>query len=365
MKPPSVLRVMPRPKTSTRPYHRPKIGRIAALNARRFSATTPRRLFLDECLVQTHTFISGVHDMTGLPWAATIPLVAILVRIVILNPLHAYCNWAFEKQCKRFSQLEESRIAIEKKVQQQHGHKSPLERQQIQNREVNYMRTQVIKQIRPQLWGAWIAAYVKIPMWFTMMETIRRMTGSEDGMLNLAAKSLIPVKAKQNARSGTMDELILTEPSLATEGMLWFDDLMIPDPSLILPFALSGIIFYMFSSGRGTTRFRELGATPERPPPVLSWTGSKNRALKFGAILVGPATLMFPSAMLLYWISSSLAAVIWPSLPLIRFIRFIRMRMTKATSKGKPDENKHKSKPKMQEYHFPTMKDLRNQRKKK
>ena len=52
---------------------------VSPLSARKFSAST-RRPFLDECLLGTHTLISGVHNMTGLPWAATIPLTAFLAR---------------------------------------------------------------------------------------------------------------------------------------------------------------------------------------------------------------------------------------------------------------------------------------------
>ncbi|KAL9066146.1 MAG: hypothetical protein Q9161_007739 [Pseudevernia consocians] len=71
-----------------------------------------------------------------------------------------------------------------------------------------------------------IVSFIKVPIWFTVMETIRRMTGTEDGMLGLTAKSLTALKGKQHPGPGTADELIPIEPSLATEGILWFDDLM-------------------------------------------------------------------------------------------------------------------------------------------
>ena len=177
-------------------------------------------------------------------------------------------------------------------------------------------------------------------------------------MLSLTGKSLIALKEKQNPGPGTMDELIPTEPSLATEGMLWFDDLTIPDPSLILPFALSGIMFVMFSSRRGADGFHSApGSTIKHAYQAFSWSERKRRILKVGALVAGPATLIFPSAMLLYWISSSLAAVIVGSLPPIRFIW---VRKAPGEDKVKP-----KSKPKMQEFRGPTMKDLRSQKKKK
>lgn len=337
-------------------YHRTIIGQIAPLNARRFTAT-PRRPFLDECLVQTHTLISGIHDVTGLPWAASIPLTAFLVRIVVLTPINVYSRGLREKQWKLFSRFEESRIATEKKIKQEHGKKSLSELQKINDAAVGPMRRRLIKQHRALVWPSYLAL-IQIPIWLAMMETIRRMTGAEDGMLSLTGKSLTALREKQNPGPGTVDELIPTEPSLATEGMLWFDDLTIPDPSLILPFALSGIMFIIFSSRRGTLGFHSVpGSTIEHAYRAFSWSERKDRILKVGALVAGPATLTFPSAMLLYWISSSLAAVIVGPLPRILFLW---VRKAPGEDKVKP-----KSKPKTQEFRGPTMKDLRNQRKKK
>lgn len=91
MKPPSVLHIVFRPIPLLKPYHRPKLfAQMAVRNVRGIS-TTPHRPFLDGCFVQTHSLISGIHGMTGLPWAATIPLVAFIVRLVIVFPTHVYC----------------------------------------------------------------------------------------------------------------------------------------------------------------------------------------------------------------------------------------------------------------------------------
>lgn len=360
MKSRSIFRIVSRPTVFIKPYHQPKILQTATLNVRKFSAT-PRRPFLDECLVQTHTFISAIHDMTGLPWAASIPLVAVLVRLVILHPLHIYGGIVYERQVKLYFQLAESRIGLEKKIKQEHSNKSERDRQEIQAREVVRIWRKMVKQNRAQTWRSYFV-WIKIPVWFTMMETIRRMTGTEDGMLNLTTKSLTALKGKQDPGPATTDGLIPMEPSLATEGMLWFNDLMMPDSSLILPFALSGIIFAGYSLGRGTLGFRPPpGSTLEHASRVLHLNLRKRRMLKFGALLAGPATLMFPSAMLLYWIPSTLAAVMLGSFR----PRTLFYRMIMPSGKGEPGGNKHRSKPKMQEFRGPTMQDLRDQKKKK
>ena len=360
MKSPSILRVLSRPTVIRKPYCQPKTRQTATLNVRKFSAT-PRRPFLDECLVQSHTFISAIHDMTGLPWVASIPLTAFLVRVVILHPLHIYTRIVNERQVKVYFQLAESKIGIEKKIKQEHSNKSERDRQKIQAIAVDRIWRKMVKQNRAQHWRSHIA-WIKIPVWFTMMETVRRMTGTEDGMLTLTAKSLTALMGKQGSGPGTTDELIPMEPSLATEGMLWFNDLMMPDSSLILPFALSGIIFAGYSLRRGTLGFSPTpGSTLEGASRVLHLELRRRRMLKFGTLLAGPATLMFPSAMLLYWISSTLTAVMLGSLR----PRTLFHRMIKPSGKGEPGGNKHRSKPKMQEFRGPTMQDLRDQKKKK
>ncbi|KAL9136339.1 MAG: hypothetical protein Q9175_002460 [Cornicularia normoerica] len=121
----------------------------------------------------------------------------------------------------------------------------------------------------------------------------------------------------------------------------------------------------MFSFRKGTLGLHAApGSSPEAARESFFWNLWKNKGRKLAALVVGPATLIFPSAMLLYWISSSAAAVIvhhiCGSLLKLRFIR-----VTMAPGKGKPGEAKHKSKPKMEEYRGPTMKDLRSQKKKK
>lgn len=196
------------------------------------------------------------------------------------------------------------------------------------------------------------------------METIRRMTGTEDGMLDLAMKSLPSLTSTQTPAPSTMDAWVPMEPSLASEGMLWFDDLMIPDPFYMLPWVVTGMLYIMFSTRRGTVGRCPLPGGETQARSYNDWMKKKQN---LGALAVAPATFMFPSAMLLYWFSSTLAAVavgylpyLWGMLPRICFIR-----VRKSLGKGKPGEDKQNPKPKMQEFRGPTMEDLRSQKQKK
>ena len=248
----SLKHLLLRPTALLKPHHPPKIAQLPTLDARKFTVTTGRP-FLDECLSQTHTLISGIHGMTGLPWAATIPLFTFLVRIFLHLPLSTYC---YKLDVKRLELYKESRIAVEDNARPDDREKSPQERQRIKDKAVNLLWRRMVKQNKVQYWKAYFL-YLNMPIWVTIMETIRRMTGTEDGMLSLIAKPLTAQQGKQDLEPVTiMDELVPIEPSLATEGMLWFDNLMIPDPLSILPFVLSGFVYLMYSARKGIIDFQ-------------------------------------------------------------------------------------------------------------
>ena len=312
-------------------------------------------------LLQTHALISGIHDMTGLPWAASIPLAAFLAKTATIVLQTAYGAMLYRKRLDVWATHEATKIALErKKVEQEHKAMSPQQRQRILAVALDVGLTRALKDRGAQRWKS-LVLFVNIPIWVAMMQTIRRMTGTEDGMLVLAAKSLTgPTRRTQNLEPSTLDGLIPVEPSLATEGMLWFDNLMMPDPCFVLPFALSGLVFFMYSARTGIRVFRPL---PSGETGAQFLNQQTSRGLKLAALAIGPATLMFPSAMLLYWFSSNLAAVTVHSLLRI----WARSLAARSRERSKPGHDKPKTprKPKMQENRGQTMPDLRNGKKKK
>ena len=355
MKSPTVFRFISRPTALARSCYPRKTGPRTSKLSRDFSAT-PHRPFIDECLIGTHTVITALHDSTRLSWAVTIPLLAFLVRIVIVYPIELYGNRVYGRHCEVMRQLEGSRLAIEKEVQEAHRDKSPVELRRLQNIALRSMYRQLKKQNGAQIWKSWMR-FVKVPIYLTVMETMRRMTGTEDGMLSLAARSLTTFRGRQYPEPSTADDLIPLEPSFATEGILWFNNLMMPDPLLILPFAMSGIMFGTLGRYRAIYSISP-GSSPERIMKFSRLNYRWNKCLKLAALTLGPATLLFPSAMLLYCISTNLATVVVH--PVVRFItshiRFIQA--SAAASMPKPVEEKKpkpkpKSPPRMQEYRGP------------
>ena len=133
MKSPLISRVASRPITLANTHHPPKFNQVAPSNTHKFS-TTPQRLFLDECLMQTHSLITGIHDITGLPWTASTPLATLLIRVTIRLPTETYCRKnSLQKSANSALSFQESKPFIEKKIKrEQHRHKSPLEIEKMQ-----------------------------------------------------------------------------------------------------------------------------------------------------------------------------------------------------------------------------------------
>ncbi|KAI9852864.1 MAG: hypothetical protein M1838_004423 [Thelocarpon superellum] len=139
------------------------------------------------------------------------------------------------------------------------------------------------------------------------------MCGTHDGLLTLIARPFTTPTTigEESDRVSTLEALrnlrsVPIEEALATEGALWFPNLLVPDPQLILPFVLSGTLLaniILASSSR-----RNSDTAPS------SFQRRVSNALKILALAIGPATLNLPAAMLVYWTSSSLFSVAQNSL---------------------------------------------------
>ncbi|KAL8787124.1 MAG: hypothetical protein Q9195_007906 [Heterodermia aff. obscurata] len=139
--------------------------------------------------------------------------------------------------------------------------------------------------------------YVQLPVFIVAIDTMRAMCGVERGLLGLFSRA--PSEEGTTATKEAAEKAVssLFEPSLATEGALWFPDLLVADPALVLPFALSAsLLATIFFHER---RIQKAGETF---PKWRIWVG---RVLKSWALIIGPATLHLPTGMLIYWISSA------------------------------------------------------------
>jgi inner membrane protein COX18 len=177
-------------------------------------------------------------------------------------------------------------------------------------------------------WWKNYLTFVQLPIWLAFMETIRGMCGMGKGLFGLimggrveggnlvegvtsvdSPSAVLAGTAESSSglisASGLTDEaglggtlipapIIPLEPGFTTEGILWLTDLTAPDPTLLLPFMLSGAML--------------LNLMPSRRVAQSTGTRRLTNALRVIALAVGPLTLQMPSAMLLYWCSSSMFA---------------------------------------------------------
>ena len=265
---------------------------------RAFHASSPR-LFLDECVNATHTVITGIHSFTGLPWAATLPLVAVLVRLTITGPIAVYGHTISKRRREIFPLLYAWRATITRNVMRTHKAEGPVACERIIERQARETGAGIRKRMGVQYWKSSLT-WIQLPTFLLFIETIRNMCNADSGLLGL----FMSAPRKDVTSGGDADQPHVNpyfEPTLATEGALWFPDLLVPDPMLILPFTLSATLF-------ASILFHERGIRATGVPLGV-WQIRLQRTVKILALVIGPATLGMPSGIMIYWISSSLCVL--------------------------------------------------------
>lgn len=326
-----------------------RLGHTSTINLRTFHATS-RRPFVDQGLVLTHTFMSGLHDLTGLPWAASIPLTAFFVRAFILFTLSFYHRRISQSRLDLAPQIEKYKSQAQKQVDQRSTGKSAPEEEALVNAQISRMTKMLHKENGVQSWKTLILAIPKFPIWLAVMETLRNMAGVQEGIPGLVGESL-----GTNSNTGFSDlSPIPTEQSFIVEGMLWFPNLLQPDPALILSFLMSGTLLL---SSRGTSFIGNVAWGSGRAIEMARMFNG-TRFKRVLALVAGPATLQFPSAMLLYMISNNIFQIGEDAIK----TRWMPLKIP--TTSEMPGRV---SKPgaKKQQFRGPTMKELRNRDKKK
>ncbi|KAI9642751.1 hypothetical protein NHQ30_008483 [Ciborinia camelliae] len=284
-------RTLLRPSTSSRI---PKVFLQLPPSYRSFHAS-PRPRSLDSVLIATHGVLEGLHSLTGLQWAYTIPLTALAIRVILILPIGIHARQAAQKQIDLMPLMNAWQHQFRKQSIQEVGHLGPHAANQFVKDKMRKKKKELYSRYSCGTWKQYLS-FLQLPVWMVVVETIRKMCGAHDGLLKWI-ESLFTSSNSNEAVAAAATDLdlgsLLLEPTFATEGALWFPNLLIPDPMLILPFVLSGSILLNLT-GMGS--------------PKSVFLRRLSNSLKVVALAIVPLTLQMPSAMLVYWTSSSLMA---------------------------------------------------------
>lgn len=265
---------------------------------RAFHASAPRRdPLLDAVLYLPHEMMNLIHS--SVPWYAAIPITAFVTRGLLVATAG---SWA-RALTARYIGLHPLRQALS--FQKQHellrtgNFRDPKQAQAAVKTAVKSEVTRLDARWNVTLRGQISWTFAQIPIFFAMAETIRQKSGARDGLLGMGFKS---VKGEE-ITLGMADTAGTTSawfaPSLANEGMLWFPDLLMPDPTGVLPFVVSGIMFANMYITKNTIHNEgSVQAVIRRLLLVIS-------------LLVGPMCQHLPAALMLYWGSSTCSVMLW------------------------------------------------------
>jgi len=247
-----------------------------------------------------HEMLQFIH--TGLPWYAALPVSAFVLR----GALTLFFGARVRASTARYVGLHPLRQAlasqIRHKLRKTVKYKSPGEARRA-------IAKDVLRQTRAldKRWDCSLGAqlgwtFLQLPVFLTMAELIRCMCNANEGLLGMAVSAFGTEEQPALSHGVDMQTNLMFEPSLAHEGMLWFPNLILPDPTGTLPYILSAVMFTNVYFTNNTP-----GAIGKMPKP----TTIVRRTLLGVALLIGPLAQEVPAAMLLYWASSTTSVLLW------------------------------------------------------
>ncbi|CZR69367.1 related to COX18 Protein required for activity of mitochondrial cytochrome oxidase [Phialocephala subalpina] len=264
---------------------------------------SPKPQFLAEAITASHSALQAVHSLSGLPWALSLPLFALVLRTTLVLPISIFQRRAAQKQVQLQPLIQSWNHVLRKETMAEYGNLGPSVVEKALMGKMRKKRSEVYGRWGCGMWRNWVGL-LQMPIFLSVMEAIRKMTGSREGILGMftsSADNLVEGSGGGDDLASAMGEVlrIPVETSLATEGMLWFPDLLVADPQLVLPFVLSGTILW-----------NVFGGTKGQDLALPSWHMRMKRGIGFVGLLIGPIMLHVPSALLVYWISSSSLALL-------------------------------------------------------
>ncbi|KAK7947751.1 uncharacterized protein PG986_008637 [Apiospora aurea] len=301
----------------------------------------------------SQALILGAHAATGLPWAAVIPLIAVSVNAVFRLPFSAYSQKLLQRRKRVEPLLQAWRERVIKDVIVRERTDPAKAKAKVEDR-LKTIQKRVYSALGLRQWRFYLSL-TSFPVWLLALDGIRRVCGGQKGVLlglltgeksleagsaagqagadaSSAAAVATPTAGGPVAQSisAAVDTSIpeitsaassavgpttsAVDPSLATEGMLWFTDLTAADPYHILPVALVGMLMINLIPKNQAARSAIFGRWWRQQPQEDTTKFNPRlmtRGLYRGVIYVMPlgtfVLMDMPAALHLYWLSSAAA----------------------------------------------------------
>ncbi|CUS06845.1 unnamed protein product [Tuber aestivum] len=249
---------------------------------RQFSSTPPNHL-IPAVLSTTHDLLTALHTSTHLPYHTLIPLSAILLRLAITTPLTVYSR----RRALRTQRLQPILSAYQHPIARdaKSTTTTPQAWELKTRKEIREKRRELWKRWECQAWKMLLAPVAQIPVWVTASMTLRGMTGVEG--LPTWLRGL-----------GDIGGEAWVEEALATEGALWFGNLLAADPYLALPMGFS---FLLFANIEMQTKLH---------PPGTRRQWVFTNVLRILSLAAFPLTANAPAALSLYWSTSAMFSLV-------------------------------------------------------
>jgi inner membrane protein COX18 len=253
-----------------------------------------------------------VHNAVGAPWALAIPIVALGVRAISIPVVHGllHVNKVREAPTTTFNRALSHQLAID------------TSRDRHIDQPSRKLLLAMWRSLLDGKYGSlkasrrlyWTAAATQVGVWLGMSETLRCMVGMPYGLFGMLLAGIGLAPTPSGMFHGQLCPHLI-QPSMATEGALWFSNLTLVDPTGSLSVVFASLAFFSFRA-LATAPYDPYNAGPahSRMMPTrekLSYYALKARPfLPYASILIVPFTLKIPAALLLYWITSMASAML-------------------------------------------------------
>lgn len=149
-----------------------------------FHATSQRPF--PDIFLAAHGLLENFRSIDGLPWSNLIPYTAFSVFTLTRCPIATYLHIVLQRQRDIEPHFREARLKLQNTIMRVDADKVAAKRAAMFN--VLY-QTAARKSHNCQHWELWLV-FTKFPVWYVMMETIRRMTGTEKGFIDLVRSAM-------------------------------------------------------------------------------------------------------------------------------------------------------------------------------